>query len=201
MFQSLRLSLAFEFLATKEEWAWFGPMVGRDVLHWGYDGWPRFPLEQIRDYQALWTILADAAQEKLKDGDWTAKGISPAFGGMPVPIDTMLWEYLRIKDRLEEAEGWGFHFVALTVTDRQLPKVEVSQASKQTLRAQLIRWIQAQAAAQPVPLLRAEQLAAARAAFEGVEISDNLFRDCRRAAGLAETSVQRGRPKAKGSGK
>ena len=121
MFHSLRLSLAFEFLATKEEWAWFGPMVGRDVLHWGYDGWPRFPLDQIRDYQALWTILADAAHEKLKDGEWTAQGISPAYGGMPVPIDTMLWEYLRIKDRLEEAEGWGFDFVALTVTDCQSP--------------------------------------------------------------------------------
>lgn len=201
MFQLLRLSLAFEFLATKEEWEWFGPMVGRDVLHWGYDGFPRFPLHQIGDYRALWTILADAAHEKLKDGDWIAQGISPAFGAMPVPIGTMLWEYLRIKDRVEEAEGWGFHFVALTVTDCQLPKVEVSHASKQTLRLQLIKWIRAQAAAHQVPPLRAEQLAAARAAFEGREISDNLFRDCRRAAGLPEASVQRGRPKTKGSGK
>jgi hypothetical protein len=62
-------------------------------------------------------------------------------------------------------------------------------------------WIRAQATAQQSPLLRAEQLAAARAAFEGQVISNNLFRDCRRAAGLPETSVQRGRPKAKGSGK
>ena len=201
MFRSLRLSLAFEFLATEDEWYWFGPMVGRDVLHYGYDGWPRFPTYQIADYKLLWNELAELAREKLQAGEWSAQGISPAFGPMPVTINPMLWEYLRIKDRLEEAEGSGFHFVALTVTDCRPPKVEVSQASKQTLRAQLTKWIQAQAAAHQVPPLRAEQLAAARAAFEGVEISDNLFRDCRRAAGLSETSVQRGRPKAKGSGK
>ncbi len=198
MFRLLRLSDSFQHLVTPEEWHWFGPMVARRVYHYDRDGWPAFPIAQIKSYAQLWRAAADQAFEKLRDGEWAAEGISAQYGPHPVPIGTDLWDYLRIKDRLEEAEGAGFNFVALTVSDLRLPKVEVSHAEQAHLRRQLTQWLQSHAAISKSPLLRSDQLAAAREAFAPAQITDNMYRECRRAADLPPLSVQRGRPKTKG---
>jgi hypothetical protein len=201
MFRSLRLIDAFEHLATPEEWHWFGPMVRRGVLHFGVDGWPTFPADQLRAYPILWEKLADQALEKLRAGEWMAEGISAALGPRLVPIDTSLWDYMYLVDRAEEAKGAGFHFIALTISDTRPPKaVAVSQASQAHLRTQLTQWIKSQIDPSRPPPLRAEQLAAARTAFAGCVITDNMYRECRRAASLPDAAVQRGRPKAKASG-
>ena len=201
MFRSLRFSLALEFVANPTEWQWFGPMVARGTYHYDTDGWPVFPIPQIQQYKLLWNELAGRALVKLQEGDWTAEGVSPAHGVLPITIHTALWDYLRIVDRMDEAEGGGFRFIALTVSGVATPKVGVSQASKATLRRQLTDWIRSHAEAADGTVLRDDQMAAARAAFVGCVITDNMFRDCRRDANLGDESVQKGRPKAKGLGK
>lgn len=200
MFHSLRLIEALEHVATREEWRWFGPMVARDAWHFGVDGWPLFPFHQRLAYDDLLRELADRVLAKLRSGDWVAKGISPQFGPEARAIVTYLWDYLRIVHRTEEAEGGGFRFLALTTSDVQPPKAPAPHADKALLRSQLVQWIRAQAECANWPILRAEQLAAARDHFAGLVITDNMFRDCRRAAQLPDRLVQKGRPKAKGSG-
>jgi hypothetical protein len=200
MFRSLRLAEAFQFLAHPNQWEWFGPMVKRRVLHFGIDGWPAFPVEELRAYQLLWLDLAGKALEKLQDGEWMARGISVASGPQPIPIDTVLWDYLRIKDRVEEAEGAGFHFIALTVTQVKPVGAMTPHAEQPALIRQLTDWIRNDAERPGPPALRAEQYAAACKAFSGSAITPNMFRNCRRAAGLKSAAVQKGRPKTKGSG-
>jgi hypothetical protein len=199
MFRSLPLHQAFRYLVSPEEWSWFGPMAGPRVYHIGLDGWPLFELHQIRDFQSLWPKLAEEALVKLQEGEWTAEGICRAVSPQRVPIDPLLWDYLRFVGRLEEAEGGGFHFIALTVSQAGPIPVEFSYRQKSSLRRQLTDWIRLQATLPGPPLLRLEQLAAARAAFPGCNITPNMFRDRRREAGLPREAVQQGRPKAKGS--
>ena len=198
MFRDLRLVEAFEHVLSPEEWSWFGPMVARGVYHYGDDGWAVFPVAQLRAYPKLWQKAANRVLEKLRTGEWVAKGISPRFGPQPIAISTDLWDYLRFKDRIDEAEGADFRFVALTISDLRPPEVQVSHAEKAHLRGQLTEWIRSHAASSSLPILRADQLAAAREAFAAVTISDNMYRECRRAAGLPQETVQRGRPKTKG---
>ncbi|RYG99313.1 MAG: hypothetical protein EON58_04380 [Alphaproteobacteria bacterium] len=198
MFRSLRLVDAFEHLVSPAQWEWFGPMVARHVLHIGRDGWPLFPVEQLHAYPRVWEEAAKSALTKLQGGEWVAEGISPRFGPHRIRIDTDLWDYLRIKDRVEEAEGGGFLFIALTVSEVKEPHVEVSHSAQAGLRSQLTKWLRDHAERSESAPLRSEQLDAARSAFEGRVITDNMFRECRRAAALPARSVQRGRPKAKG---
>ena len=81
-----------------------------------------FPFEELQAFSRTWKKAAVLALAKLQSGEWTAEGISSQFGPQSVAIDTNLWDYLRIIDRSEEAEGAGFHFVALTVSDVRPPK-------------------------------------------------------------------------------
>lgn len=198
MFRNLRLIEAFEHLASPIQWSWFGPLVARGVYHIGLDGWPLFPFQQLRAYDVLRTELEARALEKLRSGDWIGQGISARYGPHRMPIDTHLWDYMQIVPRMEEAKGGGFHFLALTVTDTKPPRAVASQADTASLRRQLTEWIQSHAEASGKPVLRSVQLAEARAAFPSVVISANMYRECRRAAGLSSASVQTGRPKVKG---
>jgi hypothetical protein len=197
MFRSLRLCESFEHVLSQDEWSWFGPMAARRATHFDEEGWPLFAMAERQAYPRVWQKAAQIVREKLRDGEWVAEGISSQFGPQPVRIDTNLWDYLRLNDRVEEAEGAGFHFVALTVSSTRLPKVQVSQAKHASLRKQLTEWIRLHAGASGGPVLRDDQLAAARDAFVGNTISDSMYRECRRAAGLPKNSVQRGRPKIK----
>jgi hypothetical protein len=199
MFRSLPLLEAFQYLASPDEWGWFRPMAGRRVYHIGLDGWPLFEDQEIRAYQRHWARLAGKALVKLQDGEWTAEGICRAVSPQRVPIDPLLWDYLRFVDRLEEAEGGGFHFIALTVSQAPQIPPQVSHAQKSSLRRQLTDWIRLQATLPGPPLLRSEQLAAARAKFPECNITPNMFRNCRREAGLPREAVQQGRPKVKGA--
>jgi hypothetical protein len=199
MFRSLRFVEAFEHLATPEEWSWFGPMAGRRVMHIGVDGWPLFPFHRMQAYPVLWRKLSGLALDKLRGGEWLAQGISARYGPCPQPIDTNLWDYLQLVDRVEEAKGAGFHFIALTVSSVEPPKLIAPHKDQPLLRRQLTEWIRAHSDASKPPLLRAALLAMAREAFPGCVITDNMYRDCRREAGLPEEAVQRGRPKTKGS--
>jgi hypothetical protein len=198
MFRSLRLIEAFEHVATAQEWQWFGPMVARGTWHIDVDGWPLFSHSELRAYDELYKGLVARVLVKLRSGEWLAQGISPKFGPEARPIDTHLWDYMHIVHRREEAEGGGFRFLALTISDVQPPKPSVPHADKALLRRQLTEWIRTQAEGARWPPLRAEQLTGAREAFAGHVITDNMFRECRRAAQLPDALVQKGRPKAKG---
>jgi hypothetical protein len=198
MFRSLRLSDAFQHLLTSDEWRWFGPMVARGTYHYDLDGWPTFSIMQLQNYARVWREAADQALARLRAGEWLAEGISSQYGPKPVSVAIELWDYLSIKDRVDEAEGAGFHFIALTVSDPRPSHEQVSHADTAKLRRLLTEWIRTHAAGLSEPPLRSIQLAAAREAFAGSTISDNLYRECRRAAGLSQGSVQRGRPKTKG---
>lgn len=201
MFRSLRLVEAFEHLVSPEDWSWFGPMVSRGATHVAVDGWPLFSTDELRAYDLLWKSAAERALQKLKSGEWVAEGISVRYGATPEPIATDLWDYLRIEHRTETADGSGFRFLALRVSDVRPPRAPVSYVAHANLSRQLTEWIKQDAQSSPAPRLRAEQLAAARHAFAGQAITENMFRNCRRAAGLPEKTVQRGRPKTKGSGR
>jgi hypothetical protein len=196
MFHSLPLSEAFEHLATPEEWRWFGPMVARGAMHFGVDGWPLFTARDLAAYQMLRKRLAAEALRRLRTGEWIASGISPATGPSPVSIDTTLWDYLEIVDRVEEAKGAGFHFIALTVTEHQPTKVAVAHYEKATLRSQLTSWIKVQTAASSEPIRKWDLRKEARAAFQGRTITDNMFRDAWRGAAVPGTAKHSGRPKA-----
>lgn len=200
MFHSLRLIEAFEHLTTVDEWHWFGPMVARGNMHFGVDGWPLYSLNDRLAYDLLWQDLVERAHTKLRTGDWLAKGISAKFGPQALPIDQYLWDYLRIVHRGEVAEGDGFRFLALTVSELQPAEVRTPFIEQPILRRQLTEWIRSDAERPGAPPLREKQLAAAREAFPGVNITNNMFLECRRSAGLGQSRVQRGRPKAKGSG-
>ncbi|KQU57499.1 hypothetical protein ASG67_17245 [Sphingomonas sp. Leaf339] len=200
MFRSQRLIEAFEHVATAEEWRWFGPMVARGTMHVGVDGWPLFSHATLTAYDSLYQALVERTLQKLRSGEWIARGISPAYGPEARQIDTHLWDYLCIKHRGEEAEGNGFHFLALTISSLRPTELPVPQAQKALLRRQLTQWLCIQADKAKWPLLRTEQLAAVREAFPNDTITDNMFRDCRRAAQLPDHLVQKGRPKTKGSG-
>jgi hypothetical protein len=196
MFRALRLIDAFESLATPEEWNWFGPMAARRTMHFGNDGWPLFEFWKLQAFPRLWKKLSDKALQKLQDGEWVAEGISPSFGPQPVQIDTNLWDYLQIIDRAEQAEGAGFHFIALTVTEVRCPRITAPLAEQPRLRRQLADWIKAQASSGRGPVKKADLLEEARRAFEGKIITQNMFRDARRDADLPASFVVQGRPKA-----
>lgn len=198
MFRSLRLVDAFEHLVSPEAWRWFGPMVARGVYHVGLDGWPSFPHWQIQAYPKVWNEAASLALAKLRSGEWVAEGISHHYGPRPIPIETILWEYLQFEDRSDDAKGAGFHFIAVTVSCARPLNPSISHVAHGSLRHQLIRWIRDHARAAPQPVTRMEQLIAARAAFAPRVVSDNLFKECRRAADLPPHLVQQGRPKLKG---
>ena len=82
------------------------------------------------------------------------------------------------------------------------PRVEASHAERALLRRQLTEWIRSHAKSSDLPILRKDQLAAARVAFTGQHMYNmyNMYNECRRAAGLTAQSVQRGRPTIKRAG-
>lgn len=173
-------------------------MSAPGILHHGVDGWPLFSHEELLAYDNLYTRLDERALAKLRSGEWVASGIRPQYGPEARQIATHLWDFLEIEHRLEYESGSGFHFIALMISSVQPRKTSTPQIKEALLRSQSTEWISAQAECATSPPLRHEQLAAARDAFRDVEISDNLFRECRRAAQLSLAKVQRGRPKAKG---
>jgi hypothetical protein len=198
MFRSLRLAEAFEYLVTRDEWHWFGSMVARGSSHFDVDGWPLYSTEHRLGYDRLWGEAASRAMQKLRAGEWLAEGISPRFGARRQPIEADLWDYIQIVHRTEVAEGSGFRFLAITVSDVQPARPVVPYIEQATIGRKLTEWIRTDALSATSPRLRGEQLAAARETFADYEITENLFRDCRKAAGLPEEAVQRGRPKKKG---
>jgi hypothetical protein len=172
-------------------------MVARGVYHVGFDGWPLFPHWQLQAYPKVWNEAASLALAKLRAGEWVAEGISHHFGPRPILIETILWEYLQFEDRSDDAKGAGFHFIAVTVSSVCRPS-PISHVKHGSLRRQLTKWIIDHAQASAHAVTRTEQLIAARVAFAPQAITDNLFKECRRAAGLPAHLVQQGRPKLKG---
>jgi len=171
-------------------------MVARGSYHFGVDGWPLFEQSRLIAYAKLWDKLASKATEKLQSGEWIAEGISPSFGPVSVRINTNLWDYLRIVDRAEEAEGSGFRFILLTITEAIPSKGPISHAAQPSLRRQLANWIRGQAESGHGPVRKADLLKEASLAFGGLTITKNLFANAWREADLPTQFVFRGRPKA-----
>jgi hypothetical protein len=207
MLQSIRLYEAFERVALCDEWSAFSVMetpYNSDLLQVDDAGWPTITVEEDQAYRALWKRFACRVERRLWAGEWIAEGISATLGPRYVEIDTRLWAFLRIEPMTDVASGEGVRFTHLRFSAAApvlVPKAVVPQSQTASLRAQLTAWIRDYARAASGPVRRVDMMAAARAAFAGREITDNMFRDCRRAANLDKESVQTGRPKAKGFGK
>lgn len=207
MFRSIRLYEAFEKVAHSDEWSAFSVMetpYNSDLPLVDDSGWPTITVEEDQCYRALWQRFACRVERRLWAGEWTAEGMNPTLGPRYVEIDTRFWEFLRLESMTDVASGDGVRFTHLRFSATapvSAPRVVVPQRQTATLRRQLTDWIRDNALTARGPVLRDEQKAAARAAFVGCVITDNLFRDCRRDAKLDGVSVQTGRPKVKGSGK
>ena len=111
-------------------------MAARGMYHCDLEGWPAFPFEHRQAYPRVWQKAANAALERLRRGDWIAQGISPAYGPEPRRIATDLWDYLQLLDRLEEAKGAGFRFVALTISEVRRPTLLAAEVDKDLPRTQ-----------------------------------------------------------------
>ncbi|MFC3558997.1 hypothetical protein ACFOKI_16490 [Sphingomonas qilianensis] len=207
MFRSIQLYEAFALVAVHDEWTTFSVMetpYNSDLPQCDEAGWPTISVEEDQCYRALWARFACRVERRLWAGDWTAEGMNTTLGPRYVEIDTRLWEFLRLEPMTDVASGEGVRFTHLRLSATApvlVPKSVVPQSQTASLRAQLTAWIRNDARAASGPVRRDDQKAAARAAFVGCVITDNMFRDCRRDANLGEVSVQRGRPKVKGLGK
>lgn len=207
MFQSIRLYEAFEKVALGNEWSAFSVLetpYNSDLAQVDDEGWPSITVEEDQRYRALWKRFACRVERRLWAGEWIAEGMNPTLGPRYVEIDIRLWEFLRLEWMTDVASGDGVRFTHLRFSATapvSAPRAVVPQSQTATLRRQLTNWIRSHAEAADGPVLRDEQRAAARAAFVGCVITDDMFRNCRREANLSEVSVQKGRPKAKGLGK
>lgn len=207
MFQSIRLCEAFEKVAHGDEWSAFSVMetpYNSDLPQVDVAGWPTITVEEDQRYRALWKRFACRVERRLWAGEWTAEGMNPTLGPRYVEIDTRFWEFLRLESMTDVASGDGVRFTHLrfsATTPVSAPRTVVPQRQTATLRRQLTDWILNDALTACGPVLRDDQKAAARAAFVGCVITDNMFRNCRREANLGNVSVQKGRPKVKGLGK
>ena len=141
MFRPLRLAEAFEHVATADEWRWFGPMVARRVMHFGLDGWPLYTQDTLRRYDDLYRKLLIRVHDKLRSGEWLARGISPSLGPESRPIDPALWDYMDIVHRTEFAEGGGHRLFIAAIAGVQTVRPPVPQAATALLRAQLTRFL------------------------------------------------------------
>jgi hypothetical protein len=127
---------------------------------------------------------------------WVAAGISCRTGPIPVPIDPDLWDYLQFVDRAEEAKGAGFHFICLTVSEVQPPRLFEPFAAQPELRRLLSEWIEGQLANARTRMRKADLREQAREAFMGRIITDNMFATAWKLADVPEAAKFRGRPKA-----
>lgn len=191
MFSGMRSPQIFEFVIPAKEWRWFSYMVASSLI--GEDGWPLYSRSKENEYQelleeAVWRVL-----EKLRSAEWVADGICASHGPQLVKIEPALWSYLSFDDRAAEAQGEGFRFIALRFSSTEPPKPPLPYIASGKLRPQLTKWIRAYVEQFSSPPLRDDVLAAARNAFE-VPISDNMYRECRRAAGLEPHQIQSGAP-------
>lgn len=204
MFRSIQLYEAFELVALHHEWAIFSVMetpYNSDLLQCDEAGWPTITVAEDQRYRALWARFACRVERRLWTGEWTAEGLSTTIGPRYVEIDTRFWEFLRLEPMTDVASGEGVRFTHLRFSATApvlVPKPVVPQSQTASLRAQLTAWIRDHASAASGPVRLADQRAAARVAFVGRVITDNMFRNCRRDADLGVLSVQRGRPKVKG---
>lgn len=195
VFSSLRPPDIFQFVVSAEEWRWFRPMLASPLI--GGDGWPLYSRSKQSDYFDLLEVATSHVLSHLRSGQWIAKGICPTHGPEPMKIDPNLWIYLVLDQHAREAHGEGLRFIALSFSNTETPAAPTPYAASASLRKKLTEWIAVYVDQSTSPPLRANMLTAARDAFQ-VPISDNMFRECRRAAGLDSAQVQRGRPKTKG---
>ena len=191
MFSALRSPAIFEYVIPAKEWRWFSYMVAGSLI--GEDGWPLYSRSKEQEYDELLEEAVRRVLEKLRSGEWIADGICASHGPQLIKIEPALWSYLGFDSRAVEAHGEGFRFIALSFSSTEPPKPPLPYIASGKLRPQLIKWIRSYVEQFSSPPLRDDVLAAARDAFD-VEISDNMYRECRSAAGLEPHHIQRGAP-------
>lgn len=202
MFRDAKLPDVFQQVAGPAEWEEFCALEPPryEMIVIGGPPDPPNPQElSARRYEELWTKFAQATKAKLIDGEWVADGFDPQLGAHPVRIDVRLWRALEFSICGDVAEGHGYKFSNLFFS--QAKPEPVSQRDLPHLRKELIRWIEALGRAARGPVPAPEVRDAARRAFSGTTISDNLFREAWKVADKPKHFVQRGRPKLKVSGK
>jgi len=197
MFSGLRAPEIFQYVIPAKEWRWFSYMVAKSLI--GEDGWPLYSPSKLQEYDELLEEAIRRVLEKLRSGEWVAHGICASHGPQLIRIEPALWGYLSFNGRAAEAHGEGFRFIALSFSSTEPPKPPLPYIASGKLRPQLTEWIRNYVEQFSSPPLRADVLAAAREAFE-VEISDNMYKECRRAAGLEPHQIQEGRPPTKAKG-
>jgi hypothetical protein len=203
MFSSFFLHEAFALAADPADWSEFNQLRPPDdtdlwIVTLG-DRWNERDIQVLR-YRELWAKFVELLREKLMTGEWTADGFNAQLSSEPVTIPARLWKVLDVRPGHDEAEGEGFKFISLSFSQVKPSRKITPHAEQPSLRRQLTKWIRDEAERAGPPTLRKDQYAAACKAFAGLTITDNMFTECRRAAGLKRSAIQRGRPKAKGSG-
>jgi hypothetical protein len=204
MFSSVSLLEAFARVSSPMEWEEFNALrPANDTDYWivSLGGILSARDREVLRYRELWAQFVEAMRMKLLAGEWVADGFNSQFGSRTIPIDARLWKILQISPGRDEAEGEGFRFINLSISQVRPTANRTNHAAKTVLRHELIRWIEALAResneAWTVPLARE----AARRAFQGVTISDYMFNKAWGAADKPEHFIQHGRPKLKGVGK
>jgi hypothetical protein len=200
MFSGITLVQAFERLADSADWTEFNRLpAANDADYWilTLGGRPSSHDMGVLRYRELWAKFAEALRAKLLTGEWVAEGFNAQFGCRPVPIDARLWRVLSIAPGHEEAEGEGFRFVNLAYSEAR-PAARMGQAAHADLRRQLTQYIENVGRSTGDRLTSGEVRESARRAFEGISISDTLFREAWRAANRPTHMRQTGRPKLKG---
>jgi hypothetical protein len=202
MFRNDKIPKIFERVAEPAEWQEFCALEPADelgcwIVSLGGPPTPPTPYEiRVLRYRELWRKFTEMMRTKLSSGEWVADGFNPQLGVRPVQIDPRLWGVLEFVLGEDVVEGHGYKFSNLffsAARDGQL----ASHAQLPHLRTELTRWIEAQAQSATGPMTAKQVLEAARRAFSGTTISNNLFGQAWRAAAKPEHFRQRGRPKAK----
>lgn len=200
MFSDVSLLEALARVADPAEWEEFAQlptMDEGDFFILGMGG-PETPYTaRVDRYCKLWAKFVEALRAKLISGEWVADGFNAQLGYSPVPIAPRLWKLLQIAPGQEEAEGEGFRFVSLSVSEAR-PSIRLDQVAHANLRTELIRYIEEIGSSSPERITSVQVREAARQAFQGTRISDTLFMEAWRAAKRPPNMRQIGRPKLKG---
>lgn len=200
MFSCIPLLDAFARVADPSEWEEFKRLAPpKDADYWLLSMTDRFSARDLAvlRYRDLWAKFVQSVREKLIAGEWVADGFNPQFGSRPVPIDARLWKSLDIAPGHDEAEGEGFRFVHLSISQVR-PQARLEQAAHVDLRRELIRYVEDVGRLTTVRMTMPEVRGAARRAFNGTAFTDNMFKEAWRAAKRPPLLRQSGRPKLKG---
>lgn len=141
--------------------------------------------------------LWDRILPSLLDGRWSAEGYiadSVALSAIP----PKRWPSLSCdfaRGEVYSTGGSDLHLYDVTVIQPHVEATRTSQTEMAGIRRRLIEWIRTELNETAGPLKKGEMLKRGRAAFPADSITDNLFSEAWRSAGIPLDRRQKGRPR------